>query len=78
MLVSLKHDVLLSVSFYSLEAGWTKHAMTSYLPEQWGEGGSEESYRIFCSHVNFPEMNEGISVYGGTKSSNHKERVGYH
>ena len=78
MLVSLKHDILLSVSFYSLEAGWTKHAMASSPSEQWGEGESEESSRIFCGHVNFPEMNEGISVYGGTKSNNHKEGVSYH
>ena len=39
--------------------------------EQCGE--SDENSRIFCGHVNFPEMNEGISVYGGTESNNHKE-----
>ena len=26
---------------------------------------SDETFRIFCGHVNFPEMNGGISVYGG-------------
>ena len=52
--------------------------MASSPSEQWGEGESEESSRIFCGHVNFPEMNEGISVYGGTKSNNHKEGVSYH
>ena len=31
-----------------------------------GVGESEETFRIFCGHVNFPEMNGGISVYGGT------------
>ena len=39
-------------------------------------GESDETSRIFCGHVNFPEMNLGISVYGGyggTKSNNHKE-----
>ena len=30
-------------------------------------GESNETSRIFCGHVNFPEMN------GGTKSNNHKE-----
>ena len=36
---------------------------SSPLPEQWGE--SDETSRIFCGHANFPEMNGGISVYGG-------------
>ena len=36
------------------------------------EGESDEESRIFCGHVNFPEMNGRISVYGG-KSNNHKE-----
>ena len=37
-------------------------------------GGSDETSRIFFGHVNFPEMNGGISVYGygRTKSNNHK------
>ena len=43
--------------------------------EQWG-WGSDETSRIFCSHANFPEMNGGTSVYGGTKSNNHKEGGG--
>ena len=30
-----------------------------------GEGGSDETSRIFCVHVNFPEINGVISVYGG-------------
>lgn len=36
-------------------------------PEQWGAGGmaSDETSRVFCGQVNFPEMNGGISVYGG-------------
>ena len=36
-------------------------------------GESYENSRNFCGHVNFPEMNGGISVYGGTKSKNDKE-----
>ena len=36
-------------------------------------GESNETSRIFCSHVSFPEMNGGRSVYGGTKSNNHTE-----
>ena len=49
-------------------------------PEQsWGGGAeSDKTSRIFCGHVNFPEMNWGISVYGGTKSNNHKDGVSYH
>ena len=43
-----------------------------------GGGESDETSRIFCGHVNFPEMNWGISVYGDTKSNNHKEGVSYH
>ena len=39
-------------------------------PEQWGE--SDETSRIFCGHVNFPDMNGGISVYERTKSNNRK------
>ena len=27
--------------------------------------------------LNFPEMNGVISVYGGTKSNNHKEGISY-
>ena len=50
-------------------------------PEQWRVGGmrcgrrreSAEPSRIFCGHVNFPEMNSAISVYGWAKSNNHKE-----
>ena len=38
-----------------------------------GMGESDETSRIFCGHVNFPEMNGGISVCGGTKLNNHKE-----
>ena len=41
-------------------------------------GGSDETSRTFCDHVNFSEMNGGISVYEGTKSNNHKEGVNYH
>ena len=33
-------------------------------PEQWGE--SDETFRILYGHVNFSEMNGGISEYGGT------------
>ena len=33
--------------------------------EQWGK--SEETSRIFYDHVNFPEMNVGISIYGGQR-----------
>ena len=36
-------------------------------------GESYENSRKFCGHVNFPEMNGGISVYAGTKSKNDKE-----
>ena len=43
-----------------------------------GGGESDKTSRIFCGHVNFPEMNWGISVYGGTKSNNHKDGVSYH
>ena len=35
-------------------------------------GGIDETSRILCIHINFPEMNGGISVYGG-KSNNNKE-----
>ena len=28
-------------------------------------------------NVNFPEINGVISVYGGTKSNNHKEGISY-
>ena len=38
-----------------------------------GEAESDETSRIVCGHVNFPEMNGGISVYEGTKSNNHKK-----
>ena len=38
-------------------------------------GVSDETSRIFCGCVNFPEMNGGISVYGGTNLNNHKEKV---
>ena len=34
-----------------------------------GEGESDETSSIFCGHVNFPEINRGISVYGGTSLS---------
>ena len=49
------------------------HGIT--LPGQWGErgAGGDETSRIFCGHVNFSEINRGMSVYGGTKSDNHKE-----
>ena len=41
------------------------------------EGKSDETY-IFFGYVNFLEMNQGVSVFGGTKSSNnHKEEVSY-
>ena len=43
---------------------------------------SDKTSRIFCGHVNFLEMNWGISAYGGggggTKSNNNKEGVSYH
>ena len=39
-----------------------------------GEAESDETSRIVCGHVNFPEMNGGIIVYRGTKSNNHKKR----
>ena len=56
---------------------------SSHPPKQWwgGGGGFDETSRIFCDHVNFPEMNEGISVYGGTESNNHEQGgggVSYH
>ena len=41
-------------------------------------GESDETSRIFCGHVNFSEMNGGISVFGGTKSNNCKEGASYH
>ena len=50
------------------------HGIT--LPEQWGKRGGgvcDETSRIFCGHVNFSEINGEISVYGGTKSDNHKD-----
>ena len=34
-------------------------------PKQWGE--SDKTTRIFCGRVNFPEMNGGISAYGGQR-----------
>ena len=46
--------------------------MTSPLPPLW-VWESDETSRIFCGHVNFPEMNWGISVYEGTKSDNREE-----
>ena len=33
--------------------------------EQWGGGESDETSRIFCGHVSFPEMNGEKGVYGG-------------
>ena len=33
----------------------------------------DETFRIFCGHINFPEMYRGISVYGKTKSNNHED-----
>ena len=60
---------------------------SSHPPKQWwgggggGGGGSDEISRIFFGHVNFPEMNEGISVYVGTESNNHEQGgggVSYH
>ena len=44
-------------------------------PEQLGK--TDETSRIFCGHVNFPEMDGVISVYGATKSNNHKVGGGY-
>ena len=38
-----------------------------------GGGVCDETSRIFCGHVNFSEINGEISVYGGTKSDNHKD-----
>ena len=38
--------------------------------------GSNETFRIFCGHASFPEMNGGISVYEETKPNNHKEGGG--
>ena len=50
--------------------------MTSSPLKNWGAregGGSDETLRIiFCGHVNVPKMNQGISVYGETKSNNHE------
>ena len=37
-----------------------RNTMASSPPEQWGE--SDETSSIFCGHVNFTEMNGGISV----------------
>ena len=47
------------------------HGIIPPPPEQWG--GSNETFRIFCGHASFPEMNGGISVYEETKPNNHKE-----
>ena len=55
--------------------------MASFPQNNGGWGGmwcgrrreSAEPSRIFYGHVNFPEMNSGISVYGWAKSNNHKE-----
>ena len=33
---------------------------------------TDETSRIFCGHVNFPEMDGVIRVYGVTESNNHK------
>ena len=44
------------------------------------EGGGrefDETPRIFCDHVNFPKMNQEISIYGETKWNNLKEGVSY-
>ena len=46
--------------------------MASSPPEQWRQGWLVKP--PFCGHVNFPEMNGKISVYGGGgESNNHKE-----
>ena len=50
--------------------------MASSPPEQWRQGWLVKP--PFCGHVNFPEMNGRISVYGGGgggggESNNHKE-----
>ena len=37
------------------------------------KGESEETSRIFCGNVNFPEIDMGISLYGGIKLNNHKD-----
>ena len=34
-------------------------------PEQWGE--CDETSRIFCGHVNFPDMSEGDNCIWGDK-----------
>ena len=46
--------------------------MASPHPPQ-NNGEPDKISRIFCDLVNFPEMNWGISVYGGTKLNNHEE-----
>ena len=45
--------------------------MASSPQNKWG--GLMKHSEFFCDHVNFPEMNGGISGNGGTKSNNHKE-----
>ena len=35
-------------------------------------GGSDETFRFFCGHVNFPEMSGGMCIWG-SKSNDHKE-----
>ena len=46
-------------------------SMASSPQNKWGDLMKHSEF--FCDHVNFPEMNGGISVNGGTKSNNHKE-----
>ena len=45
--------------------------MASSPQNKWGDLMKHSEF--FCDHVNFPEMNGGISINGGTKSNNHKE-----
>ena len=51
---------------------WSCHHPPSPERCRGGAGESDETSRIFCGLVNFPEMNWVISVYGGTMSDNHK------
>ena len=49
---------------------WTCMASFSLLNNK---GESEETSRIFCGNVNFPEIDRGISLFGGIKLNNHKD-----
>ena len=73
----LKTDILASLPFLKFDRSSTAPPPP---PAERGRGRgvdtmgeSDEISRIFCGHVNFPEMNERDTCIGETKFNNHKE-----